>query len=226
MRSAYIPCIIAMLNLSAVIEGAFRYANNVLTSTHARITGHEILQLLWLTLVCAGRSGQDAHPLLIAELPGLTVGLAAELEYLPRYPESNPCDVFRWHCVLDAAIRMQQQAPGVIDRSLFRALHTRSVKMFHMMLKKPMWDLGDHVRNKPKGAFISESYWTNNLNWGEIVDQYRGVEVRGVGEFKEYGRKWDYNKLMFDCKHRIEFMLNFVDIQLENLPMVFDCFQF
>ena len=109
-------------------------------------------------------------------------------------------------------MRLHRRIPGIIDRTLFEALNTRSVKMFDLYVEH--WEdengkLAKHIRGKPEGESQTLDASIEPINWDEVLDTYAEVEVRDEGEYMEYGDRWDYQRLRVDCKHRMEFILNY-----------------
>ena len=107
-------------------------------------------------------------------------------------------------------MRLHKRMPDIIHESLFEALHIRSVKMFDLAVETGDW-LAEYVEREAEGISqmpykpAGEVYWDEVLRTGEYVE----VEVRNGWKYTEYGNKWDYRRLRVDCKHRIEFLLNF-----------------
>lgn len=63
-----------------------------------------------------------------------------------------------------------------------------------------------------QGAEFGAADWQRVLSWGRR--EYASVDMRGV---REYGDEcWDYGTSQVSCKHRIEFILNF--LSFANVP--------
>ncbi|KAJ3477658.1 hypothetical protein NLI96_g10310 [Meripilus lineatus] len=110
-------------------------------------------------------------------------------------------------CVLNMAMRLHKLVPGIIDESLFEALHTTSVNMFD--LEAEGW-FRDYIQKEPEQMVQISAQSVGELDWKKLLKggEYVEVEVRGEGEYTEYGDKWEYQKLRMSCKLRIEFFLN------------------
>ena len=114
------------------------------------------------------------------------------------------------------ALRLHQRLPQVVDNSFLEALHTLSVKKFGILVS--MFDVARHIQWEPEGTSQAPNI-LGERDWERVLDgeEYGKVDIRGFGEYKEYGDKWDYWRLRVDCKHRIEFMINFTGCDGSNL---------
>lgn len=113
-------------------------------------------------------------------------------------------------CVLDMAMRLHKFVLGIIDESLFEALHTWSVKMFDLIVEDEDW-LAEHIQREQEGTMQVSEESAEEPDWKQVLEggEYVEVEVRREGEYTEYGDKWEYHKLRMSCKLRIEFLFNF-----------------
>ena len=160
--------------------------------------------------------------------PALTVRLAESLRSIP-YPERavNTDDVFRVQCVLDMAMVLHTKVPGVVDKSLFQALHDYSVRMFDLEVKK--W-LGMVSRiSKRNNSLPTDNNASGNVvetDWERVLreDKYVGVQIRDNGN---YGVEWYQEDLRLNCKQRIEFMLSYLEFgeYKERFPLILETFE-
>lgn len=173
----------------------------------------EVLDNIHRVLFCAGRSTEECWPGLKHDFRHLLGLIASRIKSLPDSSGPQwPPRVFRWHCILDMAMRLHKRIPNIIDKTLFESLHTRSMKMFDLYVEDEedgYGNLARYIGEEAKRESQTLDVSTRSVDWDEVLERYVEVEVRGVGEYTEYGDKWDYQRLQVDCKHRMEFILNF-----------------
>ncbi|KAJ3485495.1 hypothetical protein NLI96_g4911 [Meripilus lineatus] len=164
---------------------AFIEASKQVFETSSTLEEDEFIEQIRRIILCAGRSTEECWPVLKNEFHHLSDLIARKVDALPN-PSGwqGTLSPFRWHCALDMAMRLHKRTPGIIDKALFDALNTFSVKMFDLYV--------EHMEDEN----------------GKLT-KYVEVEVRGRGEYTEYEDKWDYQRLRVDCKHRMEFILNY-----------------
>lgn len=161
-------------------------------------------------MFCVGRSTVESWPELRDKLPRLSNHVASKVNSLPDPSDSQtPHTVFRWHRVLDVALKLYERIPGIINTSLFEALHTRSVKAFDLYVEIPEDPLWGYIKGKPRGTSQTLTAPVGSIDWNDILGKHSEVDVRARGYYKEYGDEWDYQRLRVDYKHRMEFMLNY-----------------
>lgn len=188
-----------------------------------KITEDDLLKWCQILFRCAGRATADGQQLLKANFLRFTALLGDRLNSLPDPAGAQwPPNVFRWQCVLDMTMRLHKRVPGIIDRSLFEPLHVRSVKLFHLVVEG-LWL--ERIQKRPKDSSQKQDALKQKADWEKVLEtgEYAEVEVRNEGEYTEYQDKWDYQRLRIDCKHRIEFLLNYWGL---FLPEAFQEFQF
>ncbi|KAJ3486215.1 hypothetical protein NLI96_g4397 [Meripilus lineatus] len=173
-----------------------------------KIPPHKLLELCRRLFLCAGRSSKDTLYFLWLDFPRLTTHFADKMKRLedPTIIQS-PSDVLQWQCLLDMAMRLHQRVPGIIDKSLFEVLHSRSIKMFDVLDWRGR-RLDRHIQRKED---VRGNVPNTPLDWERVLrgGEYVEVDVRGRRQYKRHGGKWDYQSLRSECKHRIEFLLNF-----------------
>ncbi|KAJ3485505.1 hypothetical protein NLI96_g4908 [Meripilus lineatus] len=184
--------------MSAFIEASEQVFNpsNMLNSKN------KVLRQSSSILLCAGRSTEEYGPVLKNKIRHLSGLIARKVDALQNPSGSQDADdTFQWHCVLDMATRVHKRTPGIIDKTLFEALNTFSLKMFDLYVV--------HKENGQLVKYIRGEAERESQTLDKVLDRYVEVEVRGRGEYTEYEDKWDYQRLRVDCKHRMEFMLNY-----------------
>ncbi|KAJ3475689.1 hypothetical protein NLI96_g11670 [Meripilus lineatus] len=171
---------------------------------------YEVFRRTLSILFCAGRSTEECWPVLKNEFRHLSGLIARKVDALQipsgwQNPSGwqHPLDTFRWQCVLDMAMRLHKRTPGIIDKTLFEALNTFSVKMFDLYVEHR------EDENGKLAKYIRKEAERESLTLDEVLGRYVEVEVRGYGEYTEYEDKWDYWRLRVDCEHRMEFILNY-----------------
>lgn len=208
---------------------AMLYRDSYNGSENDKIPQDNLLELCRVVFLCAGRTPTyDLRGLLRDDFSQLIDRLRAKLKSLPDPTGSQYSrDVFQWQCVLDMAMRLNKGMPGIINNSMLEALHVRSVKMFDVMVGW-IWILGEHIK-RPEDTSQTQDAQTGpgEVDWKTVLDGYVEVEVRDNRQYTEYGNRWDYQRLRVDCKHRIEFMLNFRHLMWrEDLDTIFRKSQF
>ncbi|KAJ3475916.1 hypothetical protein NLI96_g11513 [Meripilus lineatus] len=193
--------------MSAFIEASNEFFEQ--TGTSNSEYDRKVMTQCGSIIFCAGRATEESRALLEHEFPQLSRHIASKVKSLPdpsglQYPP----DVFECHCVLDMAMRLHKRIPDIIDKTLLEALYTRSVKMFDLYVEWYMW-LQEHIKGKPEGVSQRSGVSIGTIDWDQVLKEYTEIEVRDVGEYTEYGDEWDYQRLRVDCKHRMEFMLNY-----------------
>lgn len=174
---------------------------------------HELCRVLFL---CAGRAAGNSRSWLQQTFPVLTKLLADELGSLgdpTGHDWPHLIDTLKWHCVLNMAMKLAALIPGTIDKALFEALHFRSVKMFDLVLRDPVWALEDRVQGKQEGTSPITDASSEELDWERVLNdpQYVRLGVLGKGEYSGYGdpNVWRYQGLRANCIQRIEFLRHF-----------------
>ncbi|KAJ3475917.1 hypothetical protein NLI96_g11512 [Meripilus lineatus] len=162
---------------------------------------------------CAGRATEESQALLEHEFSQLSRHIASKVKSLPDPSSWQDYQVvFEWHFVLDMAMRLHKRIPDIIDKTMFEALHTRSVKMFDLYVEHRRGEkFGKYIKGKPERVSQTLDASIGTIDWHQVLKEYTEVEVRGVGKYTEYRDEWDYQRLRVDCKHRMEFMLNYED---------------
>ncbi|KAJ3485504.1 hypothetical protein NLI96_g4909 [Meripilus lineatus] len=185
---------------------AFVEASKQVFDPSSTLEEHELIKPIRGIILCAGRSTEECWPVLKNEFRHLSGLIACKVDTLQN-PSGwqDPDDTSQWHCVLDMAMRLHKRTPGIIDKTLFEALNTFSVKMFDLYVEHRM----DGNLSRTLAEYIRKDAERESPTLDEVLDRYVEVEVRGRGEYKEYEGKWDYQRLRVDCKHRIEFILNY-----------------
>ncbi|KAJ3477657.1 hypothetical protein NLI96_g10313 [Meripilus lineatus] len=178
-------------------------------------------------IFCALRATEECRVLLGHQFPQLSCRIASKVKSLP-----NPAglrstnNVFEWHCVLDMAMRLHKRFPHVIDKTLFEALNTRSVKDFDLYVEfNNGGDFGKYIKGKPEEVPQTLDESAGPIDWDRILEGYAEVEVHDVGEYTEYGNEWNYQRLRVDCRHRMEFMLNYEDAFGAQIRRVMNTFR-
>ncbi|KAJ3482284.1 hypothetical protein NLI96_g7068 [Meripilus lineatus] len=196
---------------------------------HSEIEGilpDGVLEVCRVLFLCAERTPEDDPYQIRLRFPQMTRRLAKKLKSFEEPTEwQDALDTFSWQCLLDMAMRLDSRVPGIINESLFEALHTRSVKTFVLFVENPSLALEKHIQMGPVGTsrildeLAEEPDWRTTLKEGEYI----GVDIRGEGRYTEYGNKWDYRRLRVDCKHRIEFLSNFCGFDILSYePFLFE----
>lgn len=165
----------------------------------------ENFKILCFMFTCLGRMTQDSYELL-REFSDLTKRVAVVIESFSEPSFTlNPEETFRYHCILDMAMRLHVRVPGAVDREFFSVLHTRSKQLFNLMVT---WKgLEGHIQQYRSAQ--RKDVAVDTPDWEKVLDGgiYTQVDARGQGGYDE---EWSYQRLQIDCKHRIEFMLNFI----------------
>ncbi|KAJ3482294.1 hypothetical protein NLI96_g7070 [Meripilus lineatus] len=188
------------LAMSASIEAS----KQVFDPSNTLEDENEVLRQSLGILFCAGRSTEECWPVLKNEFPHLSGLIARKVDALQN-PSGwqHSLNTFQWHCVLDMAMRLHKRTPDIIDKALFEALNTFSVKMFDLYVGHEVGEIGKFTK------YIRKEAERESLTLDEVLDRYVEVEVRGKGEYREYKDKWDSQRLRVDYRHRMEFMLNY-----------------
>lgn len=123
------------------------------------------------------------------------------------------------------AMMLHKRKPGLVNRSLFEVLHAGSLEMFDIAAR--YWGLARYIQQRPDSTAIAAA--SQNLqnavpDWEKVLagGEYVEVVVCGKGE---YGDVWNFQRTRIDCKHRIEFMLNYPMCSYE-LAEEFSAYQF
>ncbi|KAJ3474655.1 hypothetical protein NLI96_g12334 [Meripilus lineatus] len=172
--------------------------------------GEKVMTQCGSIIFCAGRATEESQALLEHEFPQLSRHIASKVKSLPDPSGWQwPPHVLRCHCILDMAMKLHKRIPNIIDKTLFEALHTLSVKMFDMHVEHARNECGAHIKGKLERVSRTSDASIGTIDWDQVLKEYTEIEVRDVGEYTEYGDEWDYQRLRVDCKHRMEFMLNY-----------------
>lgn len=170
---------------------------------------YDLMELCGATFLCARRAIEDWH-VLEDLFPPLVCRLTATVKALPApSSEEDLYITFKWHCILNLAMKLHMQIPGVIDEAVLGVLHTRSIQMFKSYVKETTYNnFGEYTQGKPSGTLqMSDALVPNALiGWSQSLDEGIEVEVKDVGE---YGDEWNSQRLQVDCKYRMEFILNY-----------------
>ncbi|KAJ3479220.1 hypothetical protein NLI96_g9215 [Meripilus lineatus] len=188
-----------------------------------KIPFQRLIDLCRVLFLCASRTTEETRGVLQGDFPRLTAHLADEFNSLGDCPEAQiPWDTCRCHCLLDMAMRLHKRVPGIVARSLFETLQSRSMKMFDPLV--PEWGLAQYIQREAEeevGATSQESNGpAGEFDWEMLLrgEEYREVGVRDRGEYSSGDEdKWEYRRLRIDCRYRIEFLLYFLPF-LTDVP--------
>ncbi|KAJ3479224.1 hypothetical protein NLI96_g9213 [Meripilus lineatus] len=183
-----------------------------------------LIDLCRVLLLCAARTTEDSLWVLEEDFLRLTTRLADEFTSLgDTVGIQDVWETLRCQFLLDMAMRLHKRVPGIVDRSLFEVLHSRSVKMFDYFVS--FFGNARHVQREVEGEAEGNSQEsegpTGEFDWEKVL---RGGEYHEVGFYgqredsEEYGGTWEDRRLRIDCRYRIEFLLHF-------FPSLIDTFQ-
>ncbi|KAJ3480176.1 hypothetical protein NLI96_g8540 [Meripilus lineatus] len=161
-----------------------------------------LMEICHTSFLCAGRATEDGRDEWKAGFSQLTVRLASSLQFIP-YSEGLPdtSGAFRAQCALDMAMRLHTKVPGIVDKSLFQAIHDYSISMFKVSANYRGWyERGDIKRRNDAPGNVPDADWKKLLDKKE---EYVGVQLRRDGN---YGNEWYDDDLQNSCKRRIEFL--------------------
>ena len=128
-------------------------------------------------------------------------------------------DVFRAQCALDMAMRLDTKVPGVVDESLFQALHACSVKMFDLEVKDRPNSLGSHIRKRNDALSTGEvPSSVPEADWEEVLQgkekEYVGFWIPDDGNERD---EWYHEDLQISCNQRIGLMWSHLPIYPEDV---------
>lgn len=166
-----------------------------------------LLEMCRISFLCAGNATGDTLNSWKNDFVQVTVRLAGSLKAM-SYPEENVStkDVFQAQFTLDMAMRLHMKVPGIIDKSLFQALHVCSVKMFNLEVKDRPSEMGSHIRTR-NNALSDDDAPGNVLeaDWEQVLRERKYVGVR-IPDDGMNRNEWYYEDLQASCKQRIGFM--------------------
>ncbi|KAJ3476183.1 hypothetical protein NLI96_g11333 [Meripilus lineatus] len=166
-----------------------------------------LLEMCRISFLCAGRATEEIPDWWKSEFLQLTVRLAESLQSI-SYPESrvDTKDVSRAQCALDMAMRLHTKVPGIVDKSLFQALHVCSVKMFDLLVKDLSYTLGSHIRTRNNALSTGEVPGSvSEADWEEVLQGKEYVGFRILDDVNDRD-EWYHEDLQSSCKQRIGFM--------------------
>ncbi|KAJ3480168.1 hypothetical protein NLI96_g8538 [Meripilus lineatus] len=124
-------------------------------------------------------TGDDGSQWWKDQFSRLTGRLAESLQSI-SYPEAGVAtlDVFQAQCTLDMAMRLHTKVPGIVDKSLFQALHDCSIKMFGIEAKYRYWyENGDIRRRDDAPATDDVPGNIPDADWKKLLDEKEGSSV-------------------------------------------------
>ncbi|KAJ3476734.1 hypothetical protein NLI96_g10960 [Meripilus lineatus] len=198
------------------MENVVNYATSALDSGSGDGAGFQcsaslphLLEICRISFLCAGRTTAEGDGWWWKlQFRQLTDRMVQSLQSI-SYPESgvHTLDVFRAQCALDMAMRLHIKVPGIVDTSLFQALHACSIKMFSAEAYDRDWykDGDIKTRNDEPATDDAPSNITD-ADWQKLFDKkegYVGVQILDDGN---YGEEWWDDELKRSCKQRIGFM--------------------
>ncbi|KAJ3479219.1 hypothetical protein NLI96_g9214 [Meripilus lineatus] len=177
-----------------------------------KIPFQPLIDLCRALFLFASRTTEESRAVLKEDFRLLTAHIADDFSLL--WDPSDAHDIWetcRCQCVLDMAMRLHKRVPGIVDRSLFEALQSRSVKMFDLVVTA--WNLTGNIQGEMEGDVEGTDGPAGEFEWEKLLrgEEYRDVEVRGRGEYSSGDEDiWEYKRLRVDCRYRIEFLLHFL----------------
>lgn len=193
------------------MERVIDFATDILENNSTIHPPSHPFELFRVVLHCAEKTTEDSSHLLKDKMPQFTNQLATMLGSWQLTYINPELSCIRSHSALNMAMKHHQRQPGIINKALFEALHVSSLQLFNSIVTR--YQLAAHFQAGegavPQGRATQPviTDWEQILEGGEYVE----VEVRGLGE---YGDDWDHARMRVDCKHRMEFMMNYLVLSL------------
>lgn len=199
----------SMLILWQALTTVIQCTNTILDRTCSiKIPPVNLLELCRILFQCAAHTTSQSQAIPQGDFLNLTARIARHLSNLSSL-DTNWSEAFACQCMLDMAMRLQGQIPGIIHNSFFAEIHIRSIRIFDLCLKwngwMPRYLRGWDDEPHAQGEKFGEPDWKGVLRLGRRG--YISVDVRGPREYGDIC--WDYATSRVSCKHRIEFILNY-----------------
>ncbi|KAJ3474160.1 hypothetical protein NLI96_g12618 [Meripilus lineatus] len=167
-----------------------------------------LMEICRTSFLCAGRATEVGRYWLAREFSQLTDRLVESLQPISHHKRGGSLfDDFRAQCALDMAMRLHKKVPGIVDKSLFQALHDCSTNMFKASVKFWGWYKNGDIKRRSDTPTPDDAPGNVlDADWKKLLDkkeEYVGVQLREDGD---YGNDWYDDNLQNSCKQRIEFM--------------------
>lgn len=166
-----------------------------------------LLEMCRIFILCAGHATNSALKLWNNEFCQLTLHLKDALRLI-SYPARyvNVVDVFRAQCALDMAMRLHVKRPGVIDRTFFRELHERSVKIYDLastLWPAPFYRSWTQTDDAAGGVLMVQ------VDWEKVFREKKYVGFR-IPDDVINRDVWYHEDLQSSCKERIRCMWSYL----------------
>ncbi|KAJ3477768.1 hypothetical protein NLI96_g10234 [Meripilus lineatus] len=202
-------------NFFRLTIAALRDRPDVEVGFKCRTSLPHLLEICRISFLCAARTSHDDANVMRSCFLELRNRLTASLESLGECPV-DILDALRSQYALDMAMKLNQVVQGIVDPSLFEALHKCSIVAFDSIgaqyaFKKHIKDALDK-RGTSGGCHDA-------ADWQKILSQGESVRTQGLG-LEEYMGDFDVTRLYLSCRDRIKFLPKYIPILSTELNAV------